>query len=125
MKQERQSEGWGSKFKPGLMLKVIAIAVMLFSALTNARATDWSQWFNIGNNVWVSYAQVDSSTWTWKFQNIDDRTITFMRFKYTDRDGVHEDVLPGNLKRNEAIGGWAAFTASSRPAIEILQIQRK
>lgn len=88
-------------------------------------ANCWSPWYGIGNDVSVSVCQVSSDTWTWKFRNDGSTTITYMTFGYTDKDGDHPDILPGSLRPGAVIGGWAAFTASSRPTrIWIKEIQR-
>ena len=122
------SYGW-SKSVLGSSLKarvtvVILLLVGLAAATPTARA-DWSTWQDVGNGVWVSYTQVNRDTWTWKFKNVGTTTITYMRFTYEDKDGEHPDILPGSLRPNAVIGGWAAFTASSRPTINIVEINRR
>jgi hypothetical protein len=100
---------------------------MLSISTLEARAWsgDWSTWDYLSNQVSVSYNQVQRDTWTWKFRNEGVTTIKYMSFKYWDKDGEHRDVLPGSLRPGEVFGGWAAFTASSRPTIVITEIERK
>ena len=99
---------------------------MLSVPTLQARVGDWSTWDNLSNEVSVSYNQVQRDTWTWKFRNESAvSTITYMTFKYWDKDGEHRDVFPGRLRPGEVFGGWSAFTASSRPTIAITAIERK
>ena len=105
-----------------------AFATILSIGLCSRTAhadTQWSGFQSVGSGVSVSFAQVNRDTWTWKFRNDEDTTITYMDFKYTDSKGDHKDTLPGSLGPHKVFGGWAAFTASSRPTIEISKIKRK
>jgi hypothetical protein len=78
----------------------------------------------LSDGVEISYAQVNGDTWTWRFHNDNAATITTMEFTYEDKDGMHNDSFPGELKGFQTFGGWAAFTASSRPTIRITKIER-
>lgn len=109
------------------ILLTFLFAMLSISTLqAGAWSGDWSSWEYVSNQVSVSYSQVQRDTWTWKFRNESaTTTITYLSFKYWDKDGEHSDVLPGSLRPGEAFGGWAAFTASSRPTIVIKEIERK
>ena len=82
-------------------------------------------------NVQVKYCQVSSgpNDWTWTFKNTSKRTIKGMDFKVTTYSNYgsdeRNDTLPGKLDPGEAIGGWLAFTATSkrRPLISITKIE--
>jgi hypothetical protein len=108
-----------------VIVKALALPILLVSAL--AFAGNWSMWQSFSNNagVSVSFSDVDSETYTWRFRNDGERTITFLSFEYTDKDGTHSDVLPGDLAPHAIFGGWAAFTASSRPTIRLLKVTRQ
>ena len=109
------------------ILFTLFLGMLSISTLqVRAGSGDWSTWDYLSNQVSVSYNQVQRDTWTWKFRNESaDTTITYMSFKYRDKDGEHTDVFPGRLRPGEAFGGWSAFTASSRPTIVITAIERK
>jgi len=88
----------------------------------------WTPWYSLSggyDHVSVSVCRIDRETWTWKFRNDDSRTITDLEFEYTDASGTHSDVLPGSLKPYGVFGGWAAFTANSRPLIVIKKVTRE
>lgn len=108
-----------------------ALATALFVLPTavappSSAEENWSTWRSfVGENVSVSFSQVNRETWTWKFRNDGGTAITYMAFQYADKDGSHNDVLPFTLQPGQAFGGWAAFTASSNPTIRIVKITRK
>jgi hypothetical protein len=102
----------------GLFLNILPLTVPL-----RAQDGNWSTWQSCGDNVSVSFDQVNSSTWTWKFRNDGTQTITYMDFNYTDNAGQHYDVMPGSLQPGQVIGGWAAFTAASVPTIQLKTVQ--
>ncbi len=104
---------------------LLAFAVAAAVRISVAGASNFGPYSYVSHDVSVCYAQAKRDTWTWKFLNSSsDTTITYMTFKYTDKDGQHDAVLPGKLKPGTSIGGWAVFTASSRPTITIKQIKR-
>lgn len=108
-----------------LVLSSIAVGAVL--------ADDWSYFVPLGNSLSVSFAQVDSTTYTWKFRNEGYNRIKYLEFTYSYIDAgtglyrTDQDVLPGSLGSGEAFGGWTAFTASSRsqPIIRITRIDRE
>ena len=96
----------------------LIVAILALAGVTTAQAEDkWSSFEDIGQGVSVSYCQVSKTMWTWKFRNDQQTTITYLAFTYSDKDGAHRDIFPGSLAGGKAFGGWAAFTASSRPTI--------
>ena len=99
-------------------------ALTLITVSTTLQAGTWSAWQPCGNEVSVSVTQVTHDTWTWKFRNDGSTTITHLDFTYTDSQGTHNDVMPVNLKPGEVFGGWAAFTSSSWPIIQLKTIKR-
>ncbi len=108
------------------VLLVVAVLSLMFTLGRRPAEGDpnWSPWqrFNGGAPVSVSFTQVNRDTWTWKFRNDGARPIVLLKFQYTDRDGTHADILPGDLQPGQVFGGWAAFTASSSPTIRLTQI---
>ena len=104
-----------------------ALALALGSVATETKADtgEWSRWRSFDRaHVSVSFLQVNRNTFTWKFRNDGASTITYMKFEYEDNDGTHVDFLPGSLRPNAAIGGWAAFTAVSMPTIRLVEVTR-
>jgi len=116
--------------KKKLISCILALAIL--AAAGSAYATNWSMFYVLNNNVSVSFAPVDGTTYTWKFRNDGYNTITYMEFTYTYMDAntyqykTEKDVLPGTLRPGEVFGGWSAFTAVSRsqPVITITKINR-
>ena len=111
-----------SGFKPATLIILLVFALTIISAKADAV---WTAWKDIGEKISVSFTQVNKSTWTWKFRNDGETTVTYMDFNYTDTKGTHPDVFPGTLAPHKAFGGWAAFTAESKPEIKIKKITRK
>ena len=109
------------------ILFTLFLGLLSISTLqARAGSGDWSTWDYLSNQVSVSYNQVQRDTWTWKFRNESaTTTVTYMSFKYWDKDGEHRDVFPGRLRPGEVFGGWSACTARSRPTIVITAIDRK
>lgn len=106
----------------------LGFVLALGGSAPSAQADDghWSSWRSFDSEeVSVSFNQVKRDTWTWKFRNDGNRTITYMKFQYTDKDGTHSDLLPIDLKPRAAHGGWTSFTASSNPSIRILELKRQ
>jgi hypothetical protein len=87
-------------------------------------SSDWSAYEYLGNGVSVSYCQVNNTTWTWKFRNDGDTTITYMSFEYVDTRGSHSDVIPSNISPGGSSGGWSVYTAYSKPDIRIKSVSR-
>jgi hypothetical protein len=109
-----------------LLLGTIGMGFVRSAEAKTDNTGDWSSWQYLTDLVSVSYNQVEHDVWTWKFRNeSNSTTITYMSFKYWDEDGEHSDVLPVRLEPGEVFGGWAAFTASSRPTIAITEIERE
>ena len=106
----------------------VGLALTIGASAPSALADEgqWSSWRSFDSEeVSVSFNQVKRDTWTWKFRNDGNRTITYMKFQYTDKDGTHSDLLPANLKPKAVHGGWTSFTASSNPSIRILEMKRQ
>jgi len=132
MRPVKRDDG-NQPFLPFINLKRTPLAAVATAALfvltafpiaAQAQQSNWSAWQPCGNSVSVSFSQVaGTSTWTWKFRNDGTQAITYMDFYYTDNTGQNTDVLPGSLNPGDVIGGWAAFTANSRPTIQIKSIQ--
>jgi hypothetical protein len=113
----------------GVHMNMNAIKCAVFICVCSssvALAESWSRWepFANGADVSVSVSRVNKDTWTWRFRNDGPRTITFMTFEYSDKDGTHKDVLPGNLAPHAVFGGWSAFTASSSPHVHLTKVKR-
>jgi hypothetical protein len=120
-----ESRGARLYFGEGDMRNLI-IALALCGLLSScASPTDWREWWSIGDDVSVSYAQITKQTWTWRFRNDGSTDITYMTFTYIDANGEHSDVLPGSLAPGKVYGGWGAYAASSRPMIVIKEIRRE
>ncbi|RYX80984.1 hypothetical protein EON83_26270 [bacterium] len=107
------------------------MALLLACSLTGAmsiqvaHASDFGPYAYISHDVSASYAQLTRDTWTWKFlNNSTQTTITYMTFKYTDKDGEHTKVFSGKLEPGASFGGGSAFSANSRPKITIKRIKR-
>jgi hypothetical protein len=117
-----------SRWKVGALTLVI-----VFAAVIASYASEWSIFWPLDRGVSVSYASVDSTTYTWKFRNDGYDTIKYMKFEYsyidatTGRYETDSDVFPGSLSPGETFGGWTAFTAHSRirPTIRITEIERR
>jgi hypothetical protein len=115
-------------YAPRLRLSAAIFAIALASIasprILAAQGAGWTSWFSIGNSVSVSFKQVSSDIWTWKFRNDASRALTYLEFEYTDRKGDHRDVHPGSLGPGKVMGGWAAFTATGKPSrIRILKVK--
>jgi hypothetical protein len=113
------------RFAFGLLSGFYLLAVVMMILAPAAMADIvYDNWLPCGNGVSVSIAQVDSATWTWKFRNDGDDTITYMDFWYTDITGKNYDVFPFPLQPGTAFGGWGTFTAASSPTIQLKTVQR-
>lgn len=114
-------------------VSILLSFVTIFATNATVYASEWSAFSYVGDGVSVSFAQVQNTTWTWKFRNDGSRKITYMKFTYSYVDAntgqytTDSDVLPGSLKPGETFGGWAAFTSNSRlsPTIRIVKIDRE
>jgi len=104
---------------------IFLAALLTFLMTTQLIAGEWSPWFYLSDDIEVKYVQVTKDTWSWAFRNISSKTVTYMKFHYVDAKGSHNDFLPGKLQQNQTVGGWAAFTAVSRPLITIDEIKRE
>jgi hypothetical protein len=110
---------------------LIALAVLVSAA--GVEAGDWGTFWPVSNGVSVSFAQVENSTYAWKFRNDGYNAVTSMRFTYSyiDADSgqykTDSDVLPQRLSPGQIFGGWAAFSANARtqPTIVITEIERE
>ncbi|BCM92470.1 hypothetical protein IAD21_04350 [Abditibacteriota bacterium] len=113
------------KMKKAVFLFAFAFTLVVAACVNAAYASNFGPYSYVSHEVSVSYAQIKGDTWTWRFlNNSDSTTITYMAFKYRDKDGEHANILPGQLKPGAAFGGRAIFTASSRPTIIIKEIKR-
>lgn len=112
-------------FALALLVPFFLGTVVLGFSSAQAGESGWSTYERIGYGLSVSYCRVDRETWTWKFRNDENTTVNYLRFKYIDSEGEHADTLPVDLEPYQAVGGWTAFTASSRPIIRVTQIKRQ
>lgn len=108
--------------KKAAIALISALAVSL--CLTAARAAGYGPYSYISHEVSASYAQTSRNIWTWRFlNNSNTTTITYMAFKYVDKDGEHNAVLSVKLKPGASSD--SGFKASSRPSITIKKIKRE
>jgi hypothetical protein len=91
-------------------------------------------WRDIGYDVSVRVWPLTGikNTWSWDFRNDGADTITSMKFSYVARspDGstfTRNDVVPGDLRPGQMIGGWIAFMteSTSEPTIVIKEVKRR
>jgi hypothetical protein len=91
-------------------------------------------WRDLGHEVSVRVWQVTGvkDTWSWDFRNDGPETITSLRFVYLARhpDGstyTRSDIVPGDLRPGQTIGGWIAFTADSisEPTIVLKEVRAR
>jgi hypothetical protein len=104
---------------------IVAVTRCALSSLS-ARASEWSAWSSIGDDVSLSYTQLTKETWTWRFRNDGSTAITFMTFTYTDADGEHPGVLPGSLEPGMVDPGSDSSKETSGlwrpPAVKVISI---
>jgi hypothetical protein len=93
------------------------------SAATNVPAptSTWGSWAALGNAGLVfDVSRVNATTLTWRFLNAGANTIADMQFNYSYVDAssgqpvTQTDVLPYALAPGQSVGGWAAYTATTR-----------
>ncbi|HEY3121722.1 MAG TPA: hypothetical protein VGL15_13935 [Vicinamibacteria bacterium] len=119
---------------PKVRSALLILCLLSFCSGVVAADRRHAPWRDIGHEVSVRVWPLTGveNTWSWDFRNDGAETITLMKFSYVTRtpDGstfTRNDVVPGDLRPGQMIGGWIAFMAesTSEPTIVIKEVKKR